>query len=176
MVNQLWQDGHAGGENRRQVSRFLVVGSLSVATDFAFYLLLAGPLGTDAHLAKGVSYLAGTVVGFFGNKYWTFGSKRRSLSEPIAYGILYAITLAVNIAVNASVLVLFGPLFKLPAFVLATGTTMVLNFLGLRLVTFRAGIRERIDERSGQPTAPAPSTRRAAASKLTSPLHELTHG
>ncbi len=131
-------------ENRRQISRFLVIGGASVAVDLVTYMALTGPLALDTHLAKGIAYVSGMVVGFVGNKFWTFGSARRSVAEPISYALLYATTLAVNIGVNGAVLAVGGSAAKLPAFLVATGTTTVLNFLGMRWVTFRGGIDERL--------------------------------
>ena len=93
-----------GRENKRQVIRFLLVGCSSVAVDLACYLLLVAAFDVATTWSKGASYVVGMTVGFVGNKYWTFGSARRSASEPVTYVVLYAVTLAVNIGVNAAVL------------------------------------------------------------------------
>ncbi|MEX2187082.1 MAG: GtrA family protein [Pirellulales bacterium] len=132
-------------ETRKQLLRFLVVGSTSVAVDFAAYRMLAAGL-PSRDIAKAVSYLAGVVVGFFGNKWWTFESARRSATEPISYLALYAATLAVNVACNRAALVVLGENGGAWAFLFATGITTVLNFLGMKLVTFRRGIDERHEE------------------------------
>jgi len=161
MIERFWRNARRANtpENRRQVGRFLIIGGSSAATDLACYLLLIGPLAMSVHAAKGLAYLAGMVVGYFGNKYWTFGSARRSLSEPAAYMALYATTLLVNIGINSLALFVLGTRYQILAFLAATATTMVLNFLGLRLVTFRVGIRER---RAELPTSQAPCLREAA--------------
>lgn len=122
--------------------RFAAIGCGSVAVDFAVYQLLAGPL--SPHAAKGVSYLAGVVVGFFGNKFWTFESRRTSAAEPALYLLVYAVTLGVNIATNAAAREVTGS--DGFAFLAATGLTTVLNYLGLRLLTFRAAVRENAGE------------------------------
>jgi putative flippase GtrA len=129
-------------ENKRQIMRFLVVGFVSVAVDLACYMFLGTILFFATSLAKGLSYIAGMAVGFVGNKYWTFGSARRNASEPVTYVVLYVVTLAVNIGVNSAVLGITG--WKAPAFLLATVVTTVLNFLGMRLITFRDGIQDRL--------------------------------
>jgi putative flippase GtrA len=140
-------------ENKRQIVRFLVVGLVSVAVDLACYMFLGTILFFATSVAKGISYLAGMAVGFVGNKYWTFGSTRRSASEPVTYVVLYIVTLAVNIGVNSAVLGMTGG-WTVPAFLLATGVTTVLNFLGMRLVTFRDGIQDRLRAQSGGPSQP----------------------
>ncbi len=140
-------DRMTGRENKRQVIRFLLVGCSSVAVDLACYLLLVAAFDVATTWSKGASYVVGMTVGFVGNKYWTFGSARRSASEPVTYVVLYAVTLAVNIGVNAAVLSITGG-WKLPAFLVATGVTTVLNFLGMRLFTFRRGIQDRLRKQS----------------------------
>jgi putative flippase GtrA len=131
------------GETKRQLTRFLVIGSASVAFDFVVYVLLtAGGLPRAA--GKLLSYVAGMLVGFAGNKFWTFRSARRSLGEPLSYALLYALTLCVNVGVNALALAVLGAGHTLLAFLAAAGVTTVLNFLGMRCVTFRRGVRERL--------------------------------
>ncbi|MFO1063446.1 MAG: GtrA family protein [Pirellulales bacterium] len=125
----------------RQIGRFLCVGGSSVAVDLVCYWLLLSSFTPMP--AKGISYLIGMAVGFIGNKLWTFESKQRSLSEPALYSLVYAVSLAVNIGLNSGVLALLNPVIDLPsinraaAFLIATGTTTVLNFVGLKFIAFR---------------------------------------
>jgi putative flippase GtrA len=132
-------------ETRKQLARFLVVGGASVAVDLIVYAALLR-WSLDADLAKGASYLAGVVVGFFGNKWWTFESARRSVSEPVSYLALYSITLVVNVACNRGVLSLLGQSANVWAFLFATGVTTMLNFIGMKFVTFRRGVEQRREE------------------------------
>ena len=134
-------------ETAKQVRRFIVIGVLSVLTDFAVYTLLT-KLGLLLAVSKGISYVSGMVVGFIGNKLWTFESARRSAAEPITYVVLYTTTLGVNVLVNSGVLALSAG--WLPetwawrlAFLVATGVTTVLNFVGMKWITFRVGVRQR---------------------------------
>lgn len=122
-----------------RVLRFVAIGGTSVLVDLLTYRTLDGTLSPAA--AKALSYVAGMLVGFVGNKFWTFESQRRSLSEPVLYVLLYAVTLGVNVGVNAAVLAV-DPDGLLSAFLAATGVTTVLNYLGMRLVTFRRGVRD----------------------------------
>jgi putative flippase GtrA len=114
----------------------LVVGLLSVATDLVAYAALSPALGVTP--SKAISYLAGVVVGFALNKRWTFESSRRTWTEPASYLLLYAATLGVNVGCNGLVLS-WLPDRRIVAFLFATGVTTVLNFLGMKLVTFRKG-------------------------------------
>jgi putative flippase GtrA len=128
-------------DEKRHLGRFLVVGGLSVATDLGVLLALHAGLGWERSLAKGLSYVAGMALGFALNKAWTFGSRRQAWTEAPSYVLLYALTLAVNVGVHRALhdLGLGGGL----AFLGATGLTTVLNYLGLRYITFRQGIAER---------------------------------
>ena len=146
-------------ETRKQLLRFLVVGGTSVLVDLAAYRALGWGLALRLDLAKAISYWAGVAVGFCGNKLWTFESSRRSLAEPISYVALYAATMAVNVGCNRAVLTIIGTEATTLAFLTATALTTVLNFLGMRLVTFRRGI----------------SQRRAAASEEPSGANQLIH-
>jgi putative flippase GtrA len=136
----------AVGSPLQQVLRFLVVGATATAIDAVAYLLLV-EAGTVPFAAKALSYAAGTLLGFLGNKFWAFGSARRSVGEPVTYGALYLATLAVNVGTNTLVLGCLSGMFSPEwergiAFVVATGVTTTLNFLGLRFVTFRGGLRD----------------------------------
>lgn|GEM_PF-761297 len=128
--------------------RFAVVGCLSVAMDLAVFRALRAHAGWDYPLAKGCSYLAGMVLGFGLNKWWAFGSRRAVGVEALSYGLLYGATLAVNVGIYAwslAALLRWGLVEAAPAgaFVAATGTSTVLNYLGLRFITFRRGLAER---------------------------------
>jgi len=134
-------------ETAKQIRRFIVIGVASVLTDFAVYTLLTRA-GLLWDVSKGVSYVSGMVVGFIGNKLWTFQSARRSPAEPITYILLYTTTLGVNVLVNRLVILVVGAwlatgVVKGLAFLVATGVTTVLNFVGMKWITFRVGVRQR---------------------------------
>ena len=141
-----------------------MVGSLCVVIDAGFYYALAST-GMGVGAAKACSYVAGVVAGFLLNKRWTFESHRHSLPEAVSYLALYAVTLAVNVGCNHWVLDYLGADRRGVAFLFATGVTTVLNFLGLRLATFRGGIadrRERADEARGREVHASASAARKA--------------
>jgi putative flippase GtrA len=143
-------------EWRRHVLRFAVIGTCSGAADLPVYYLLTAGLGLPVAVGKGVGYLAGTLVGFVGNKLWTFESPRRGPAEAASYLLLYAVSLLINVGVNAGVLAWLGAGWTLAAFVAAAGVTTVVNFLGSRLLVFRKGIQQR------RRAAPAVGRRMAA--------------
>ena len=132
-------------ELRRQLLRFVIVGTASVAVDAMVYYALTSPLGLPLTPSKGASYVAGMAVGFAGNKLWTFGSVRRAAGEPITYVLIYMTTWALNMACNAWVVTWVVPGNRPVAFLAATAVSTVLNFLGMRYITFRRGIAERVE-------------------------------
>lgn len=116
--------------------RFLVAGTLTVGVDLAVYHGLMS-LSMPMHAAKGCGFMAGVLFAYVINKQWTFnityyrGMFRR-------FVCLYLLTLCVNVTVNAACAHMLSPYpYALSlAFVLATGTSAGLNFLGMRFLVF----------------------------------------
>jgi len=125
---------------RREISIFLIVGSLTVLVDYLSYrsLVWSGLLGVD--IAKATGFLVGTVFAYFANRIWTFGHKTHAPGSVWRFATLYAATLGTNVFVNALALSVFAGLNGViqMAFLLATGVSAVLNFLGMKLFVFKA--------------------------------------
>ena len=118
--------------NKKELSRFLLVGCSAVATDTLVYFILVQWMMPS--VAKAMSFTSGSVVAYVFNKYWTFEQKHKSYSEVIRFSILYLSTLCVNVWVNKYVLNLSGS--KEFAFLCATGTSTILNFIGQKFWVF----------------------------------------
>ena len=122
----------------RQARRFLVVGTTTVLVDLASYsfcLWLAVPIDP----AKGIGFVVGTIFAYVANRLWTF-SARGGADRVFRFAALYLSTLVVNVAVNAAMVWLGGtakPALA-AAFVVATGLSACLNFLGMKFLVFRA--------------------------------------
>lgn len=123
---------------RKELAIFLVVGSLTVLVDYLTYrgIVWTGLLETD--LAKGAGFITGTVFAYFANRLWTFGTRTHTAGSTHRFAVLYAVTLLINIDVNSLML---GALTDLPylvqaAFVIATGISATLNFLGMKYFVF----------------------------------------
>ncbi len=124
---------------KRELAIFLVVGILTVIVDFVTYrgLVWLGVMEVD--MAKGAGFLTGTVFAYFANRHWTFGSKSSVASSAWRFVILYACTLGANVLVNAFALKVFTG-FSVAvqlAFLMATGVSACLNFIGMKLFVFR---------------------------------------
>jgi putative flippase GtrA len=142
-------------ESRLQLLRFLVIGSSCVLVDLGIYGLLASQFGLRLDVAKAISYWAGVVVGFIGNKFWTFRSPQKSLREPLGYFALNCVSMVANIGCNRAVLIILGPNAIAPAFLFATGVTTCMNFVGMRFLVFRRGIQSREAAAHLHPVDPA---------------------
>jgi putative flippase GtrA len=125
---------------KRELVIFLIVGSLTVLVDFITYRGLVFMQLLNVDMAKAVGFLAGTVFAYFANRFWTFGHKLSSAGSAWRFAVLYTATLAVNVYVNALALDKLASLTAAvqTAFILATGVSATLNFLGMKLFVFRA--------------------------------------
>lgn len=128
---------------RRELAVFLVVGSLTVLVDFTTYRGLVAWVGLNVDAAKGLGFLAGTVFAYFANRHWTFGQHAAPVGSAWRFVLLYAATLAANVGLNAAVLaVLAGSAGAVQwAFLMATGVSATLNFLGMKFFVFKAPSR-----------------------------------
>ncbi|MFR4981097.1 MAG: GtrA family protein [Clostridium neonatale] len=118
----------------KELLRFLVGGGSAVITDYVIYKILLS-IGLDISIAKAISFICGSIVGFIINKLWTFESKNFVKSEIWRYAILYGITAVINSLINNLVIYILG--IQLIAFLCATGTSTVLNFLGQKFFVFK---------------------------------------
>ncbi len=117
-----------------ELGRFLVVGLSAVATDYMVYVLLGRFLPTA--VAKAASFAAGAVLSFVLNRLFVFRAKEKGkvTTQVGAFVLLYATSLLLNMGVNAAALALGLP--RGLAWLLATGTSTVANFLGMKFIVF----------------------------------------
>ena len=116
-----------------ELKRFLIAGLSAVGTDFITYYVMLNFLHHD--IAKTLSFISGTVVAFVVNKYWTFERYEKGYKQIFQFIILYSTTLFINVIVNRLVLN-FAELVFL-AFLIATGTSTILNFVGQKWWVFK---------------------------------------
>jgi putative flippase GtrA len=127
---------------RRELAIFLVVGSLTVLVDFLAYRALLWSALLEVDPAKAVSFITGTVFAYFANRHWTFGRKQPVPGSWYRFIILYALTLGANVQVNKLMLKLLAtmPWDLLLAFLVATGVSAALNFIGMKWFVFKANM------------------------------------
>ena len=122
----------------RQLQRFLIVGFTTVAIDFAVYRLLLFA-DTPTAPAKALGFVAGTIFAYFTNRLWTFDGAKGGRTVFGMFVGLYLSTLAVNVGVNSAALAILGEdgMLTSLAFLIATGTSATLNFVGMRMIVLR---------------------------------------
>ena len=118
---------------KKELKCFLIAGLSAVGTDFITYYIMLNFLHHD--IAKILSFILGTIVAFVINKYWTFERYKKSHKQIFQFIILYSGTLFVNVMINRSVLDLTELVFL--AFLIATGASTILNFVGQKWWVFK---------------------------------------
>lgn len=117
----------------KEVLRFLVGGGTAVVVDFCIYRLLL-LFSWNMDIAKMISFICGAGVGFIINKFWTFERKQFVIKEVLKYVALYTCTGVINAIVNRCTLSIIN--IQIMGFLVATGVSTVLNFLGQKYVVF----------------------------------------
>jgi len=120
---------------RKQIIRFLISGFSAVGTDTIFYFGFINLLGHNS--AKAFSFIAGSIVAFLMNKFYTFEKQTLSLIEVIKFVILYIVTLTVNVGSNAGFLNILGERIVWIPFLIAASISTVLNFIGQKFWVFK---------------------------------------
>ena len=131
---------------KKQLSRFIFVGTFAVLIDFCSYKILMDYLSYSP--AKTLSFLLGALFAFLANKFFTFQRNKYSPIEIFRFAILYLSTLLGNVLVNKiSILTLnyFSQYYALPekaiftlAFLAATGFSTICNFIGQKFWVFHS--------------------------------------
>ncbi len=127
------------GTLRTQLGRFVAVGVLSAGVDFGVYHLLLAA-GAWPPVAKGVSFILGTITAYLLNRRFTFTATEGGKARFAGFVALYSTTFALNVGVNSLGLALLPamPFRTTAAWVVAQGVATVVNFVMLRTVVFRA--------------------------------------
>lgn len=123
-----------------QLGRFVLIGGFCALVDFGVYQALLH-LGLWVHLAKALSFIAGTTTAYFLNRRFTFAAGRSDgVAQVGGFALLYTVTFFVNVGTNALLLTLLPPSGWeiVLAWVVAQGTATTINFVMLRTVVFRA--------------------------------------
>ena len=129
-----------------QLAKFALVGVLNTSIDFGVYnFLIATTLATKGPgiiLINATSFSLALINSFFWNRDWVFGESKKNKFSTFAVvtligllintGAVFAITTYVN-----PVLVDTPEVWANIAKLLATGMSLVWNFLGYKLIVFR---------------------------------------
>lgn len=122
---------------RRELSIFLVVGCLTVAIDFMLYRGLVYLFLCDIGLAKAIGFVGGSIFAYFANRFWTFGEQRARSGSFWRFTLVYSFALVANIFINQGIFMSWdGSAVIYVAFLVATGVSAILNFVGMKWFVF----------------------------------------
>lgn len=127
------------GPNRSELGkagRFAAVGVVNTLVDFGVFTLLAQFLSVNVYAAQVAGYGAGVLNSYILNRSWTFRARDRFFSPALVKFLVLSLCM---LLFSTGMLYLFHGLAgipKLPAKVIATGVTMVVNFLANRFWVF----------------------------------------
>ena len=132
--------------NVRQLFKFGLVGILNTVVGTMVMFFAFNVLNMGYWFSSAMNYIVGSILSYFLNKYFTFGSKKRSKKEVIrflvnialcyllAYGLAQSIVkkliVAMDISLKERILEQVAMIFGMCFFV-------VLNFLGQKLFVFK---------------------------------------
>ena len=124
---------------RRELILFLIVGIITVLIDFSIYYILLSSKLFHLDFSKALGFFCGTLFAYFANKHWTFSYTHKKKMNILKFYMLYSITLGVNVITNAVSIDFLYPLVSYAlqiSFVIATGFSAALNFLGMKFFVF----------------------------------------
>lgn len=122
----------------KRINRFLIIGLANIAVDLSAYSFLLY-VSTAVPLAKGIAFIAGTVFAFVANRTWTFNAGGTGMMLLIPFALLYGLSAILNVTLNSAVLSMLGGtrLATGQAYVVATGASALLNFIGMQFIFLR---------------------------------------
>jgi putative flippase GtrA len=139
---------------QKQIIKFGIIGVAAVMVDLFFYYIFLSifpekffKVISNEAVAKTLSFLCGMTVTYFSNKFWTWKQNNRSNRRLFKFGVLYGMSLLINVSTNLIVLfslrefVVFSavPYKYFIAFLAATCTSALFNFVGQKYWVFKTG-------------------------------------
>ena len=138
-----WQDGTQTwfgilSENtKNQALRFMLVGVLNTAIDFAVFFALVEGFGVAIVPANVLAFATAVINSFFLNKYWSFAGRTSSRPNTIQLPLFVAVNL-VGMVLSTGILWWLAGFFPVwLAKVLATVASFIWNFVASRQLVFR---------------------------------------
>lgn len=119
---------------KKELTRYLIAGVSAVLTDFVTYKLFIFFL--PIAVAKTISYILGMFVSFCVNRSWTFKSQGEMHRDFSKFILLYSSSLFLNVLSNHATLYLLPQAITF-AFLVATGVSVVTNYVGQKYWVFR---------------------------------------
>ncbi len=126
----------------KQFRSFFIVGIIAFSIDISFYYFLTY-VEVSANISKGISFLLGTVFGYFVNSIFTFKVLSLKTILFLRYLGVYILSMILNIFINEQVFIFLhksmitDQMVKLFSVIFATICSMIFNFVSLKLYVYR---------------------------------------
>ena len=126
----------------KQFRSFFIVGIIAFSIDISFYYFLTS-VEVSVNISKGISFLLGTVFGYFVNSIFTFKVLSLKTLLFLRYLSVYILSMILNILINEQVFIFLhksmitDQMVKLFSVMFATVCSMIFNFVSLKLYVYR---------------------------------------
>ena len=126
----------------KQFRSFFIVGIIAFSIDISFYYFLTS-VEVSINISKGISFLLGTVFGYFVNSIFTFKVLSLRTILFLRYLGVYILSMILNIFINEQVFIFLhksmitDQMVKLFSVIFATICSMIFNFVSLKLYVYR---------------------------------------
>ena len=126
----------------KQFRSFFIVGIIAFSIDISFYYFLTS-VEVSVNISKGISFLLGTVFGYFVNSIFTFKVLSLRTILFLRYLGVYILSMILNIFINEQVFIFLhksmitDQMVKLSSVIFATICSMIFNFVSLKLYVYR---------------------------------------
>ena len=135
----------------KQFSKFIIVGGINTSIDFLILNILIYitgiTAGVELFILNCISFSVAVINSYFMNKHWTFEDKTKTEQEPVKFSQFLAVSIVgivINGLVLTSITTYIPPLFGLSAVLwakiaklLATGFSLIWNFIGYKFFVFK---------------------------------------
>ena len=119
---------------QKELFSYIIVGLFAVSIDFLFYKIFSDVFLIDISNSKRLSFVLGASFSFFFNKFLTFKSFERKLSQVFLFAILYFISFIFN---SLSHDFLLNYISGNNPFYIATAISIITNYLGQKFIVFK---------------------------------------
>lgn len=126
---------------KKELLIFTIIGIFSVFIDFSTYIFMTNVILHKANFAKTLGFINGILFSYFCSKKYIFNSSNTIVKDNLwKFIFVYIISLFANIEINSLALmnINFHHNFNviLSAFLLATTSSAIINFLGIKFFIF----------------------------------------
>ena len=123
---------------RKELIFFIISGLITTLIDLIVYIFFLMILPGEYTIAKGLSFVSGTISSYFFNKSITFGHKKINNHGFYRYVSVYLIALIINVSVNSSFIYILREFsYRVEmSYIVAVALSASFNFLALKFFVF----------------------------------------